>query len=82
MQGFDFEEGSNIGTCRFSDDSSCDEFQYYSCKCLPGENSGVLEEATIVDSNEWKTFTVEQNGYSFDVPTLGIYLYLVVGKFQ
>jgi len=40
-QGFTTEEGSNIGTCRFLDNSYCDEFQYFSGECSPGDYPGV-----------------------------------------
>ena len=44
MQGGTIEEGANIGTCRFSDGSSCDEYQYYLGECSPGENPGEATE--------------------------------------
>jgi len=68
IQGFILEEGSNIGKCQFQDGSICDEFQFFSGECSPGDNPGVIEEDNIVESEEWKTFTNEQYGYSFDVP--------------
>ncbi|MGB2895072.1 MAG: DUF333 domain-containing protein [Anaerolineales bacterium] len=46
-QGFDLEEGSNIGICRFPDNSSCDEFQFFSGECSPGDNPDPIEEAAI-----------------------------------
>jgi len=67
-QGFILEEGTNIGICQFPDLSSCDEFQFFSGECSQGDNPGVYEEDTIVESDEWKTFTNEQYGYSFEVP--------------
>jgi len=68
IQDFNLEEGANIGICQFPDGSYCDEFQFFSGECSPGDNPGVIEEDTIVESDEWKTFTNEQYGYSFDVP--------------
>lgn len=43
-QGFDLEEGSNIGTCRFPDNSYCDEFLFFSGDCSPGDNPEPTEE--------------------------------------
>ena len=68
IQGFDLEEGANIGTCKFPDGSTCGEFQFFSGECSPGDNAGVIEEEIIAELVEWKTFTNEQYGYSFDVP--------------
>jgi putative hemolysin len=51
MQGFNIEQGTNIGVCRFPDDSYCDEFQYFSGECSQGDNPGNSEEDTtqIID---------------------------------
>jgi len=68
IQGFDLEEGANIGTCKYPDGSYCAEFQFFSGECSPGDNPGVIEEEIIAGPGEWKTFTNEQYGYSFDVP--------------
>lgn len=68
IHGFNLEEGANIGFCQFPDGSYCDEFQFFSGECSPGDNPGVFEENIIAGSDEWKTFTNEQYGYSFDVP--------------
>jgi putative hemolysin len=46
-QGFNLEEGTNIGTCRFADNSTCDEFLFFSGECSPGDHPDVSEEAAI-----------------------------------
>ena len=46
-QGFNLEEGTNIGICRFPDDSSCDEFLFFSGDCSPGDNLEVSEKDAI-----------------------------------
>ena len=51
MQGGTIEEGANIGTCRFSDGSSCDEYLYFLGECFQGDNPGEATE-DIVSSEE------------------------------
>ena len=46
-QGFNLEEGANIGICRFPDDSYCDEFLFFSGVCSPEDNPEVSEGDTI-----------------------------------
>ena len=46
-QGFNLEEGTNVGNCRFPDDSSCDEFLFFSGDCSPGDNPEPKEGAAI-----------------------------------
>ena len=46
-QGFNLEEGANIGACRFPDNSSCDEYLFFSAECSPGDNPEVSEEDDI-----------------------------------
>jgi putative hemolysin len=48
MEGFNLEEGTNIGICRFPDSSYCDEFLFYSGECSPGDNPDESEEETIL----------------------------------
>ncbi len=47
MQGGTIEEGANIGTCRFSDGSSCDEYMYFLGDCSPGDNPGEISEDDV-----------------------------------
>ncbi len=59
-QGFDLEEGTNIGICRFPDNSSCDEFLFFSAECSPGDNPDASEEAIrILDFSEARDFIAE-----------------------
>lgn len=53
MQGGKIEAGANIGTCRFSDGSSCDEYVYFSGECSPGDNpgEGSIDEASSEAEN-------------------------------
>jgi len=44
MQGGTLEEAANIGTCRFSDGSDCDEYLYFSGDCEPGDNPAQVTE--------------------------------------
>ncbi len=46
-QGFNLEEGTNVGNCRFPDDSYCDEFLFFSGDCSPGDNPEPKEGAAI-----------------------------------
>lgn len=46
-QGFDLDEGTNIGICRFPDNSYCDEFLFFSGECSLGDNPVVIEEEAI-----------------------------------
>ena len=58
MQGFNLEQGTNIGICRYPDGSSCDEFLYFSGECSQGDNPGVSEEDTtqIIDVSEARDY--------------------------
>ena len=47
MQGGRIEAGANIGTCRFSDGSSCDEYMYFLGECSPGDNPGEVSEDAV-----------------------------------
>lgn len=60
-QGFNLEEGTNIGICRFPDNSSCDEFLFFSAECSPGDNPDVFEEdaVRILDFSEARDFIAE-----------------------
>jgi putative hemolysin len=50
LQGYSIEERANIGNCRFSDGSSCDEYLYFSGVCEPGDNPvEVTEEAEATE---------------------------------
>lgn len=46
-QGYEVEEGANIGTCKFVDGSTCDEFQYFSGDCSPGDGPGEFVEESV-----------------------------------
>jgi len=52
MQGGTIEEGANILTCRFSDGSSCDEYQYFIGECAPGDNPGEASEDAVSSEEE------------------------------
>ncbi|MES0362248.1 MAG: DUF333 domain-containing protein [Anaerolineales bacterium] len=58
MQGFNLEQGTNIGICRYPDGSYCDEFLYFSGECSQGDNPGVSEEDTtqIIDVSEARDY--------------------------
>ena len=60
-QGFDLEEGTNIGICRFPGDSYCGEFQFFTGDCSPGDNPDVSEEDAIriLDFSEARDFIAE-----------------------
>lgn len=58
-QGFDLEEGTNIGTCRFPDNSTCDEFLFFSGDCLQGDNPGEVAEDEVSPTEE----TIEIHDY-------------------
>jgi putative hemolysin len=60
-QGYNLEEGANIGTCRFADNSTCDEFTFFSGECSPGDHPDVSEEDTIqiLDFSEARDFIAE-----------------------
>ncbi len=50
LQGYSIEEAANIGNCRFSDGSDCDEYLYFSGVCEPGDNPvEVPEEVTATE---------------------------------
>ena len=61
MQGFDLEEGTNIGLCRFPDNSYCDEFLFFSGECSPGDNPDESEDepVLILGFSEARDFIVE-----------------------
>jgi putative hemolysin len=69
-QGFDLEEGTNIGTCRFPDNSTCDEFLFFSGDCSQGDNPEKVEEETVLIMGfpEARDFIVEYfyNQYSIE----------------
>ena len=52
MEGFNLEEGANIGTCQFTDGSTCDEFLFFCGECSPGDNPGVIEEEPSAEPDE------------------------------
>jgi putative hemolysin len=58
MQGFNLEQGTNIGICRYPDGSYCDEFLYFSGECSQGDNPGVSEEdnTQIIDVSEARDY--------------------------
>jgi hypothetical protein len=47
MQGGTIEEGSNVGTCQFTDGSSCDEYSYFSSICKPGDYPSETAEELV-----------------------------------
>jgi len=47
-QGFDLEEGTNVGICRFPDNSYCDEFLFFSSECSQGDNTDDVEDETVL----------------------------------
>lgn len=65
MQGGTIEEGSNIGICRFSDGSTCDEYQYFLGNCAPGDNPGEASEGTVsADEDPSEEEAVEIHNYT------------------
>ena len=61
LQGFNIEQGSNIGICRFPDSSTCNEFQFFSGECSQGDNPDESVEKTtqIVDVYKARDFLAE-----------------------
>ncbi|MCK5319682.1 MAG: DUF333 domain-containing protein [Anaerolineales bacterium] len=68
-QGFNLEEGTNVGNCRFPDDSSCDEFLFFSGDCSPGDNPEPKEGAAIqiLGFSEARDFIAEHFYNHYDI---------------
>jgi len=44
------DEGANIGTCRFDDGSTCDEYSFFLGECAPGDNPA--EDSEVITPTE------------------------------
>jgi len=64
INGGTIEEGANIGTCRFADGSSCDEYQYFLSECSPGDQPGEISEVDLR--------VEEENAYPVEEETIEI----------
>jgi putative hemolysin len=73
LNGGTIEEGANIGTCRFVDGSSCDEYQYFLGECSPGEQPGEISEVDL-NGEEEDVYPVEEETIKIKIsPRLEIF---------
>jgi len=58
MEGNELEEGTNVGSCRFPDNSFCDEYLFFTGDCSKGDNPGEAdsEDASIEDIIQIQNF--------------------------
>jgi putative hemolysin len=63
MNNGTIEEGSNIGTCQFSDGSTCDEYQYFLGECSPGDNPGKTLEEVSSEKGEGEAVAADDEAY-------------------
>ncbi len=61
-------DGSESGTCVFSDGSKCDEWAFYRSECKIGKSIGTSTVASTADTSGWKTYHDEKYGISFKYP--------------